>query len=44
VHPGDTIRVQVKTVEKIGPAWFMKGKVLVRDKVALNIEFACTLM
>lgn len=43
VMPGDTIRVQVKLNEKVGPAWFMKGKVLVHNKIALSLEFACTL-
>ena len=41
VHPGDTIKVQVKLLEKVGPAWFLQGKVLVREKVALSLEFAC---
>lgn len=43
VRPGETIRIQVKLVEKIGPAWFMNGTVLVRGKVAVKVEFACAL-
>ena len=43
VHPGDTIRMQVKVTDSVGSAWFMKGKVLVRGKVAVRLEFACML-
>ena len=42
VKPGDTINMQVQLKEKVGPAWFMKGKVLVQDKVVMSLEFACT--
>lgn len=42
VRPGDTLSIEVKLQEKVGPAWFMKGKVLVKGKVALSLEFACT--
>ena len=44
VKPGDTIRIQVKTDEKIGNAWFFKGKVTVDDKTALKVDFGCTLV
>lgn len=43
VRPGDTIRIQVRVTERVGPAWFMKGSVRVRDQVAVQVEFACTL-
>ena len=43
VRPGDTIRVEVRLKEQVGPAWFMKGSVRIRDKVAVQVEFACTL-
>lgn len=41
VRPGDTIEIRAALRERIGPAWFMKGSVRVRDKVAVQIEFAC---
>jgi 3-hydroxyacyl-[acyl-carrier-protein] dehydratase len=43
VLPGDVIRIQVALIENVGPAWFMKGKILVGDKIAVKVEFACTL-
>lgn len=43
VRPGDTIEVRAALQEKIGPAWFMKGSVRVRGKVAVQVEFACAL-
>lgn len=43
VGPGDTIVLQVKLSEELGPAWFMKGKVLLGGKTAVKVEFACTL-
>ena len=43
VRPGDTIRIQVSITERVGPAWFMKGSVRVRDQVAVQVEFACAL-
>ncbi len=41
VRPGETIRSQASLVENLGPAWFLKGRVLVRDRVALKVEFSC---
>jgi 3-hydroxyacyl-[acyl-carrier-protein] dehydratase len=43
VRPGDTIRIQVSLTERVGPAWFMKGSVRVRDLLAVQVEFACAL-
>ena len=43
VRPGETIRIQASLIESLGSAWFLKGKVLVRDKVALKVEFGCIL-
>ncbi len=43
VRPGDTIRMNVRLKETLGPAWFLKGKVLVRDKTAVKVDFACTI-
>ena len=43
VKPGDTIRMHVALEEKIGIAWFFRGKVLVDDKVAVKVDFGCTI-
>lgn len=44
VRPGDRITIRVILSEKVGPAWFMKARVLLEDgSTALNLEFACTL-
>ena len=43
VRPGDTITVKATLKEKMGGAWFMKGSVRVRGKVAVQVEFACAL-
>lgn len=41
VHPGDRLEVIAKLVERLGPAWIMKGSVRVQGKVAVQVEFAC---
>jgi len=43
VRPGETIVIQVKLTERVGPVWFMSGKVLVHDKVAVKVEFGCAM-
>ncbi|MBI4791907.1 MAG: beta-hydroxyacyl-ACP dehydratase, partial [Deltaproteobacteria bacterium] len=43
VKPGETITLEVRLQEQIGPAWFLKGKVLVHDKTAVKVEFACAM-
>jgi len=43
VKPGDTIRMSVTLDENIGNAWFFKGKVLVKDKTAVKVDFGCAL-
>ncbi len=43
VKPGDTIGLKVKLTEQVGPAWFLKGQVLVHGKTAVKVDFACTL-
>lgn len=42
VHPGDTLEISAKLVERMGPAWIMKGSVRVGGKLAVQVEFACT--
>ena len=43
VRPGDTIRMQVTLEEKVGNAWFFKGKVLVDNKTAVAVDFGCAI-
>lgn len=43
VRPGDVIRIEVKLKEQVGPAWFLAGKVLVHERTAVIVDFACTL-
>lgn len=44
VHPGDLVAISVVVQEKIGPAWFMSGKLTVGGKTAVTVEFACALV
>lgn len=41
VRPGDILEISATLVERMGPAWLMKGKVRVGGKVAVQVEFAC---
>ncbi|MDY0389550.1 MAG: 3-hydroxyacyl-ACP dehydratase FabZ family protein [Desulfobulbus oligotrophicus] len=41
-RPGDLLEITASLVERVGPAWFMKGAVRVDGKVAVQVEFACT--
>ncbi|MFP7753672.1 3-hydroxyacyl-ACP dehydratase FabZ family protein [Thermodesulfobacteriota bacterium B35] len=43
VRPGDRIEVRADLLEQVGPAWFLKGSVRVRGRVALQVRFSCTL-
>jgi 3-hydroxyacyl-[acyl-carrier-protein] dehydratase len=44
VKPGDTIVMQVSLKEKVGSAWFMKGRLSVAGKTAVQVEFACAMV
>jgi 3-hydroxyacyl-[acyl-carrier-protein] dehydratase len=44
VHPGDLVAITVTVREKVGPAWFMSGKLTVSGKTAVTVEFACALV
>jgi 3-hydroxyacyl-[acyl-carrier-protein] dehydratase len=44
VRPGDELQMTVSLVDQIENAAYMKGKVTVNGKTALQIEFACTLV
>ena len=41
IPPGSTITLEARLVEKVGPAWIMKGKVKLDGKTAVSVEFGC---
>jgi 3-hydroxyacyl-[acyl-carrier-protein] dehydratase len=41
VRPGELVTITVTVQEKVGPAWFMKGKLAVGGRTAVTVEFAC---
>ena len=43
VGPGDTILMKVNLKETLGGAWFLKGTLRVKGKIAVQVNFACTL-
>ena len=43
VLPGDLMEIEVKLVEVVGQAAYLKGKVKVREKTALTVEYAAML-
>jgi len=43
VYPGDTIVMTVKLTEILSSAWFFAARLHVREKLALQIDFSCTL-
>ena len=43
VAPGDTIRMEVTLKESISGVWFLKGVLRVDGKVAVKVNFCCTL-
>jgi 3-hydroxyacyl-[acyl-carrier-protein] dehydratase len=43
VRPGEKILIEVELVERLADAIFLKAKVTVDGKVAVRLDFACTL-
>lgn len=43
VGPGSTIRMQVHLKEKVAGSWFLKGILRVKEKIAVQVDFSCTL-
>lgn len=43
VRPGDTIDIHVSLGEVVSTAYFLTGKVMLHGKIAVRLEFACTL-
>ena len=43
VRPGETVLLEVELVEQVSTAYFLKARGTVDGKIALRLEFACTL-
>ena len=43
VRPGDTIDIQATLTEVVSTAYFLTGKITVNGKLAVRLDFACTL-
>ncbi|HEY1785775.1 MAG TPA: 3-hydroxyacyl-ACP dehydratase FabZ family protein [Pirellulales bacterium] len=43
IKPGETIEIEVELVERLADAFFLTGKVTSGGKLAVRLEFACTL-
>lgn len=43
VRPGDTIEISADLTERLGDAFYLKGRVRVNGKLAASLEFACTM-
>ena len=42
VKPGDTIRIEVTLNEIVSTAYFMTGKIMVDNRLAARLDFACS--
>lgn len=43
VRPGETVQIEVELVERLADAFFLKAKVTCDQRIAVRLEFACTL-
>jgi 3-hydroxyacyl-[acyl-carrier-protein] dehydratase len=43
VRPGNTLDIEAELVERVGNAYFMKGKASVGGKTSVTVEFTVTL-
>ncbi|NCN42406.1 beta-hydroxyacyl-ACP dehydratase [bacterium] len=43
ILPNDEVHLSVAITEKVGPAYYLKGKATVGGKVAASVEFACVM-
>ena len=41
VRPGDTLTIEVELTERLGSAFFLKGKTSVNGQTTCRLEFAC---
>ncbi len=44
VFPGDTMEMTVELMESLSSVYFFKGKLRVRGKIAVQIDFSCTFL
>ena len=44
VRPSDTIQIEVELLERVADAFFLKAKVSSAGKVAVRLDFACTMV
>ena len=42
IRPGETIQISVELTERLGKAFYLKGRVSVDGKVTARLEFVCT--
>lgn len=42
VPPDSLVTLEARLLERVGPAWVLKGKARVNGKSAVTVEFACT--
>lgn len=43
VRPGETVELEAELTERLGDAFYLKGRVRCEGKLAVSLEFACTL-
>ena len=43
VRPGDTVTLEAEIVEMISQAIYLKGRITLREKVAVTFDFTCSL-
>lgn len=43
VRPGETIEIEAELTERLSEAFFLKGRVRCEGKLAVSLEFACTM-
>ena len=43
VRPGDTVEVHAKLNDQVSNAYFMTGKMTVNGKLAVRLDFACSI-
>ncbi len=44
VRPGETVEIQVTLNEQLSNAYYMTGKMLLNGKIAMRLEFACSVV
>lgn len=44
VYPGDSVQIKVRLIETLSSASFFKGTMKLNGKVAVQVDFACTMV